>query len=187
MTDRCLPLCLAEPGFQDPVSPQKPAPATSTIKPEAATEVEDPELAKRQARAARFGIPLVDPLVESKQPTSTNDEKSKEQLPDVCIIPIQPLAERSFIPQDQTKLETRAKRFGKSNGQPRRKRGAEEPVDPEELARRKKRAERFGVPLAVSHLSAESQHTLTCSLLSPTEHFKHLRSAVVPRSYRICL
>lgn len=58
--------------------------------------------------------------------------------------------------QDDVKLNARAERFGidasaESKKQPARKRGAPaEPVDPEELERRKKRAERFGLPLAVS-------------------------------------
>lgn len=83
MTGPRLSMCLAKPGFQDPVPTSKPASMTSTTKPAAATSVEDLELEKRRARAARFGIPLV----ESKQSKSA-DEKAKKQLPDVCITPI---------------------------------------------------------------------------------------------------
>lgn len=64
-------LPFAEPGSQDPAPPPKPASTTTfTATPEATTAVENAELAKRQARAARFGIPLVEP---------------EKQLPDVCI------------------------------------------------------------------------------------------------------
>jgi len=53
---------------------------------------EDPELERRKARAARFGIPLVEP----KQPKSA-DKKSKkqQQSPDVCIRSIQLLTSHS--------------------------------------------------------------------------------------------
>lgn len=64
--------------------------------------------------------------------------------------------------QDSEKLEARAQRFGTGQGEQKedakvqavsnKKRGAAvvEEVDPEEQERRRKRAERFGVPVAVS-------------------------------------
>jgi hypothetical protein len=56
--------------------------------------VEDPELEKHRARAARFGIPLVEP----KQPKSTGEKSKKQQrLPDVRVRPIPPLASHSCL------------------------------------------------------------------------------------------
>ena len=64
--------------------------------------------------------------------------------------------------QDSEKLEARAQRFGTGQGEQKegakvqavsnKKRGAAvvEEVDPEEQERRRKRAERFGIPVAVS-------------------------------------
>lgn len=43
-----------------------------------ATEEEDPELARRKARAARFGIPLVEP---TKPKTSTKQQSQNKRAP----------------------------------------------------------------------------------------------------------
>jgi hypothetical protein len=114
MMDRCLPLCFDELGSQDPVSPPKPASTTPTTKPAAATSAEDSELEKHRARAARFGIPLVEP----KQPKSI-DETSERQFPDVCIAQNQPLTEYSFYVVEPGAAEVKGRtlrhrnRFGK--------------------------------------------------------------------------
>ncbi|KAI6107335.1 hypothetical protein EV401DRAFT_2240881 [Pisolithus croceorrhizus] len=94
----------------------------------------DDELEKRKARAARFGIPLVEPTRPPQhQARQVSQTKQAGQLPD-----------------DPERLRKRAERFGVSNTpvQPTKagsKRAAPaEEVDAEELERRRKRAERFG-------------------------------------------
>ena len=109
MTDRCPPPCLTEPNFQDPISPP-PKPTTKSAAP---TSAEDLELEKRRARAARFGIPLV----ESKQSRST-DEKSKKQLPEVCIALTELLTKHSRCAAgtDEAEDKGRALRHRDSSG-----------------------------------------------------------------------
>jgi len=117
----------------DPTTvPDAPAPAPLTPPASTAQSVEntaDSELDKRKARAARFGIPLVNPF------------------PDVstcflclCFVSL------TFV-QDEDKLKARAKRFGLDNDQVR---SAAEQIDPEELEKRKKRRERFCAKASVS-------------------------------------
>lgn len=123
--------------------PQAPAvPASSTkasplpsnnVKADNPVTVDD-ELEKRKARAARFGIPLVEPTQPLQhQVRKVSQTKQTGQLLD-----------------DPERLKKRAERFGVSNApvQPAKsgsKRAAPaEEVDAEELERRRKRAERFG-------------------------------------------
>ncbi|KIK67096.1 hypothetical protein GYMLUDRAFT_37135 [Collybiopsis luxurians FD-317 M1] len=113
--------------------------STATAEPPASTtnsSSEDPELEKRRKRAERFGIPLVEPKSQ-KVPTTQSTK-------------------------DTDKLKARAERFGlklgagAANGKaesgkqgPGSKRKRDAPpvtqVDPEEVERRQKRAERFGL------------------------------------------
>ncbi|KIN96029.1 hypothetical protein M404DRAFT_164325 [Pisolithus tinctorius Marx 270] len=114
-----------------------PANGTKADKP----VVVDEELEKRKARAARFGIPLVEP----KQPFQRQARKVSEEK------------QAGPLLDDADKLKKRAERFGASNspGQLARsgsKRAAPEEVDAEELERRRKRAERFAMPANVSLL-----------------------------------
>ncbi len=118
---------------------------------------------KRKARAARFGVPVVEPKVAPAQKNGKVAANGKAEKGGVSEVRIHCVArghctERRTPAQDADALAARAARFGiqdpsaepaNSNG---RKRAAppSEPVDEEELARRKKRAERFGIPLVVS-------------------------------------
>ncbi|KAJ4468213.1 hypothetical protein J3R30DRAFT_3715142 [Lentinula aciculospora] len=114
--------------------------------PESVSNTADFELAKRKRRAARFGIPLVVHKAKTKSTTAKNAD-----------VPAHPI-------ENVDKIKARAERFGlktEANGKvssvkdtqtspgSKRKRDAAAPlaeveVDPEELERRRKRAERFG-------------------------------------------
>ncbi|KAF7321549.1 hypothetical protein MKEN_00675900 [Mycena kentingensis (nom. inval.)] len=94
---------------------------------------EDPELAKRKARAERFGIPLV----EQRTPVAKQQPKKAATAPAAAA-----KARKTGEPDD--KLNARAARFG--TGQKRSAPAVEE-VDAEEAERRRKRAERFGLPI----------------------------------------
>ncbi|KIK92176.1 hypothetical protein PAXRUDRAFT_830205 [Paxillus rubicundulus Ve08.2h10] len=121
---------------QSPSQPQvtPPPKAVVLVTPAADKQARvDQELEKRKARAARFGIPLVEPKkLYSPQPKKGSPENKPT-----------PLAE------EPERLNARSARFGggdASNQPPKkgRKRVAPVEVDPEELERRRKRAERFG-------------------------------------------
>ncbi|KAI1796447.1 hypothetical protein LXA43DRAFT_1079602, partial [Ganoderma leucocontextum] len=132
-----------------PDAPDAPATTSATSTPATATATNaDAEEEKRKARAARFGIAVV-------EPKSTNAPKNGK-------VATNGKAEKAGVNEDAEKLAVRAARFGtqalsaepeKSNG---RKRAAPPsgPVDEEELSRRKKRAERFGIPLVPMNLFA---------------------------------
>ncbi|PPQ65004.1 hypothetical protein CVT26_015712 [Gymnopilus dilepis] len=136
------PAAAPAPAVATPASPAKPAPAATATPAEAAIETaasstpaEDPELEKRRQRAARFGIPLVEPKQKKSAakpaPPGTDPKKLEER------------ARRFGIPAATTTATSDATN-GKANGKKRPAPQAEE-VDPEELERRRKRAERFGI------------------------------------------
>ncbi|TFK75286.1 hypothetical protein BDN72DRAFT_757785 [Pluteus cervinus] len=110
-----------------------PALTESTVSaqaPAAEKEKEDSELERRRQRAARFGIPLVEPAAGR----TTKEKRNKTIAPAASDVP--------------EKLNARAERFGaqvtnKTNNDKKRP-AARDNVDPEEEERRKKRAERFG-------------------------------------------
>jgi len=120
----------ATPDASETSKASAPAPAASV----------DDELEKRKARAARFGIALVEPSKPKTKSTSAPAPKAAKTT------------------DDPEKLKTRAQRFGTGQGEQKegakvqavgnKKRGAAvvEEVDPEEQERRRKRAERFGIP-----------------------------------------
>ncbi|KAG1777562.1 hypothetical protein EV702DRAFT_1101902 [Suillus placidus] len=112
----------------EPASPPKksepplpsPAPALAAVPPAPVQSEEE----KRKARAARFGTTYVEPI--QQQP-----KKAASENPD--------------------KLKARSERFGTVASVTKftRKRASPvENVDPEEQERRRKRAERFGLPLS---------------------------------------
>ncbi|CCM06367.1 uncharacterized protein FIBRA_08625 [Fibroporia radiculosa] len=132
--------------------PSPPSPHASILVPIASppkspagvVSSQDEELEKRKARAARFSIPLVE---QPKRSPSSN------LLGPAYRVSTKALMSASL--DDQEKMAARAERFG--TGPPasasiierasRKKRSASlmEAVDAEEMERRKKRAERFGL------------------------------------------
>ncbi|KAI0081865.1 hypothetical protein K474DRAFT_1655729 [Panus rudis PR-1116 ss-1] len=134
----------AKPDSKSTQQSAPPVPASSTSQTESATpqpaadapkSAEEIEAEKRKARAARFGIPLVEP---SKPQTKTASPKSAPPL------------------EDPEKLKARAARFGikdappTANGKNKRAAPPSAEVDAEELERRRKRAERFGMAVSTT-------------------------------------
>ncbi|KAH9485310.1 Protein phosphatase 2C-like protein C10F6.17c [Psilocybe cubensis] len=119
----------------EPAPQSAPTPAPAPVAPSDTTQssAEDIELEKRKQRAARFGIPLVEPHQKKTRPAAKSAAVAASIDPKV--------------------LEQRAARFGlntqapdakaNSNGK-KRSAPTTQDVDPEELERRRKRAERFG-------------------------------------------
>ncbi|KAF7967704.1 hypothetical protein HWV62_21632 [Athelia sp. TMB] len=129
-----------------PASPPKKAapaaPAVVATTEQFADDTVDEELEKRRKRAERFGVPLV----ETPKPTPPAAKKGGRNA-------AQPKpAHTAAAAEDSEKLNARAARFGTAKAPSavvaNKKRPVEESVDPEELERRKKRAERFGIPTA---------------------------------------
>ncbi|KAJ6593756.1 hypothetical protein B0H19DRAFT_1205205 [Mycena capillaripes] len=117
------------PGAANPAPVSTPAAtAPATDAPSAAT-TEDIELEKRRQRAARFGVPLVEPRPPTAKKTA---------------VPAAPAAATKKQPDVPEKLDARAARFGTSQKRP----APAEEVDAEEQERRRKRAERFGTGAA---------------------------------------
>ncbi|KAH9985978.1 hypothetical protein BJV74DRAFT_845709 [Russula compacta] len=133
---------------QSKAPPQEATPSASepskTAVPAPPAQV-DEELEKRKARAARFGIALVEPT------------KSKTKaVPAPATVP-----KATKAADDPGKIRARAERFGFSKPEQtgattisvvgNKKRGAAvvEEVGLDEQERRRKRAERFGIPSAV--------------------------------------
>lgn len=133
-----------------PASPPKPAPVASETSQAAApaaaaaTAVDD-ELEKRKARAARFGIQLVEPSKPkpAKAP-SAQTPKSAGPAADADPEKRKARAQRfgGAIPEQQTGAAPAS-----AAGGGKKRRPAIEEVDAEEQERRRKRAERFGIPV----------------------------------------
>ncbi|KAG6332698.1 hypothetical protein ID866_6389 [Astraeus odoratus] len=122
-----LPPALVPPS--DAPAPERPA-------------VIDDELERRKARAARFGIALVEPKRSPQRQVKKNN----------------PTKTASSQPDDAEKMRKRAERFGLSNsdaqatGTGTKRSAPVEEVDAEEMERRRKRAERFKIPATLVHI-----------------------------------
>ncbi|KAF8813608.1 hypothetical protein BYT27DRAFT_7180360 [Phlegmacium glaucopus] len=108
-----------------PATKESKQPATKPTTPPPTVTPTDPELEKRRKRAERFGIPLIEP---KKPTTSDAAEKLKERAA-----------------RFGTKVQPDTPAPAPSNDKKNLKRSAPQAdtVDPEELERRRKRAERF--------------------------------------------
>ncbi|KAJ3749110.1 hypothetical protein DFH05DRAFT_1475518 [Lentinula detonsa] len=137
----------AKASASEPTPTSEPSKASTTT--ESTLNTVDADLEKRKQRAARFGIPLVEPKTKNKSKQLSVTAKKTDT----------PATQPSV---DAAKLQGRAQRFGLKTGatakalsgkdnqtspDSKRKRSAvpAADVDPEEAERRRKRAERFGL------------------------------------------
>ncbi|KZS98555.1 hypothetical protein SISNIDRAFT_481279 [Sistotremastrum niveocremeum HHB9708] len=171
-TTSAKPVSAAAPPVQPPQPSETPAapsqdeaekpavePSNGAATVEAAAAKADEEAEKRKARAARFGIPVVEPKAPKppRQPKAAAKEQSKADAPKPKA-PTQPKAAVIKTTVDDTeKVQKRAERFGlnkptaPSTGEKRSR--ASIAVDEEEEEKRKKRAARFGASVSSLYLS----------------------------------
>ncbi|TDL24324.1 hypothetical protein BD410DRAFT_786440 [Rickenella mellea] len=135
------------------------APAPTSVSGDSATanapqevnNVVDEQLERRRKRAERFGIPLVEPSKSVGRKTQKHSRNSSN-TPGSPATP-SPAATNGAkptpsLPDDLEKIKARQERFGTNAAIPAqlagKKRGSPAPDD-EEMERRRKRAERFGL------------------------------------------
>jgi len=99
-------------------------------------------VAKRRARAARFGVPFVEPKVAEVKP-----QKAKAGKPANTAVPNAKKTATAVVPAppvDETTLKKRADRFGIQKPASAAAPAVAQVVDPVEEEKKRKRAERFG-------------------------------------------
>ena len=137
------------PCVEGSLAPAPADPQLDPVAPDAAEEAAPLSFeAQKEARAARFGIPLI--------PKAVSDEAKLKSRAERFGLPHASAGGGALDDNERKKLDTRAERFGlpkpgmptaSEKAKPKRAAlsDASEAVDQEEEARRKKRAARFGI------------------------------------------